>query len=312
MNLKKKANLPSEFLAKVNKKVLQNISGAEIISEEEAIQKDQKKFSDELDKKGSIFPPIPIEQYKQKTKQEKDRLELKQDMTNWDQKNKKIVQKITKSIQKSKNKIGQTRDNFKSFTDFQITRNTEKDRFSQELAKKTNITKHISKTKDLLFDMSIQSKQKQNTDYFHKDVLEKPTYKVAPSIIKSQKTKDEKNLFDMTSRFTQLNTHEEKIQIKTKRTKRETLFNMDIGSLQMVLSNDSQNIVKKSIFPKKNNPYIEYVENENALQLKQYLKNRETITSKSCYQIENKIISDNIKEYQNTYATIKRSFDIVL
>jgi hypothetical protein len=169
MNLKKKANLPSEFLAKVNKKVLQNISGAEIISEEEAIQKDQKKFSDELDKKGSIFPPIPIEQYKQKTKQEKDRLELKQDLTKWDKKNKMISQKIIKNTQKSKNYIGQTLDKLKLFTDFPITSSTKNDGFSQELAKKTSIAKHVSKTKDLSFDMSIQSKQKQNTDYLHKD-----------------------------------------------------------------------------------------------------------------------------------------------
>ena len=46
-----------------------------------------------------------------------------------------------------------------------------------------------------------------------------------------------------------------------------------------------------------NNQYIEYGKNENALQLKQYLETRETITSKSCYQLETKIISDNIKEY---------------
>ena len=44
MNLTKKSNSPSEFLTKINKNVLQNISGAEIISEEEAIQKDQKNL----------------------------------------------------------------------------------------------------------------------------------------------------------------------------------------------------------------------------------------------------------------------------
>ena len=56
MNPNEKPDPSPEFLAKINKTVLRDVPGAEIISQEEAIQKDQEKYRHDLDEKGSAFP----------------------------------------------------------------------------------------------------------------------------------------------------------------------------------------------------------------------------------------------------------------
>ena len=96
MNLNEKTDSP-DFLAKLSKKVLRDVPGAEIISDEVAVQKDQEKHGQDLDEKGSVFPSLPIEQIIRRTKQEKDRIELKKDLKKIDKQNKKTFGKISKT-----------------------------------------------------------------------------------------------------------------------------------------------------------------------------------------------------------------------
>lgn len=296
MNSNKETGQSPEFLAKINKTVLRDVPGAEIITEEQAMQKDREKYAHELDEKGSAFPSILIEQSKQKTKQEKDRIELKQDVEKIDKQN-----KIWQDASKSKNKTKQMNS-----MGSQINYNTKKrDMLLQKPKIKTNTLRSVSKSKNILLDgVSVRSNQTQSKNHFNKSMLKNHSYKISPNIIKSQKNKHVKNQFNMTLNSQQFGTNNKKTQTTIQRTKQESLFRMDIDSFGLVDSNKFRN-ADKGNSSQLNELCLEKKRPKNTPQSKRRLNNQRTISGEIRNKTERNAIFDRLKEYQNTYTTIK-------
>ena len=246
MNPNKKPDTSPEFLAKINKTVLRDVPGAEIISQEEAIQKDQEKYRHDLDEKGSAFPSIPVEQITQKTKQERDRIELKQDMLKLDKQNKKTSKKIFKHTPRLKNQSTQTVANSKFSLNLQVDDDLKK---RNKIPQKLIIDTSTSKIKNYPSDnVTFRSKTKQDRIYSSKGLLKNHRNEPISNATKSQNFKHGENPFDIKSDFIGHRRGEEKMQMETSMTKQESLFEMNIDSFGIPDWNGIHNVTEGDDF----------------------------------------------------------------
>jgi hypothetical protein len=304
MNQNEKPDPSPEALAKINKTVLRDVPGAEIISQEEAIKKDQEKYKHDLDEKGSAFPSIPVEQITQKTKQERDRIELRQDMLKLDKQNKKTSKKIPKHTPRLKNQNNQNVTNLKFSLNLQVDDDLKK---RNKMPQKLNINTSTSKINNYPSDnMTARSKIKQDRAYFNKGVLKNHRNESISNATKSQNFKHEKNPFDIKSKFIGHRRDEEKMQMESNMTKQESLFEMNIDSFGIPDLNDIHNITKRDDF-QMHDSNTEKKEHERVSQSRYHPNDQKTRTNNISNQDKMTTISDRIKKYENIYSVIKHA-----
>ena len=304
MNPNEKPDSSPEFLAKINKNVLRDVPGAEIISQEEAIQKDQEKYRHDLDEKGSVFPSIPVEQITRKTKQEKDRIELKQDMLKLDKQNKKTSKKILKHTPRLKNQSIRTESNSKFSMNLQVDGDLKK---RNKIPQKLNIDASASKIRDHPYDnVTAISKTRQGMDYSNKGMLKNHRNEPISKPTKSQNFKHGENPFDIKSDFIGHRSSEKKMQMKTITTKQESLFEMNIDSFGIPDLNGIHNVTEGDDF-QMHYSNAEKKEHERASQSRYYPNDQKTLTNNIRNQDKTMTMSDRMKKYENIYSAIKHA-----
>jgi len=304
MNPNEKPDSSPEFLAKINKKVLRDVPGAEIISQEEAIQKDQEKFRHDLDEKGSVFPSIPVEQITRKTKQERDRIELKQDMLKLDKQNKKTSKKILKHTPRLKNQSTRTVTNSKFSLNLQIDGDLKK---RNKIPQKLNIDASASKIRDHPYDnVTAISKTRQGMDYSNKGMLKNHRNEPISKPTKSQNFKHGENPFDIKSDFVDHRRGEEKMQMETSMTKQESLFEMNIDSFGIPDLNGIHNVTEGDDF-QMHDSNAEKKEHELMSQPEHHPNDQKMPTDNIHNQNNAMTTSDHMKEQKNTYSVIKHA-----
>jgi|GEM_PF-4511815 len=302
MNPNEKHGTSPESLAKINKTVLRDIPGAEIISQEEAMQKDQEKYRHDLDEKGSAFPSIPVEQITRKTKQERDRIELKQDMLKLDKQNKKTFKKTLKHIPRLKNQNTQTVANSKFSLNLQVDDDLKK---RNKMSQKLNIDIPTSKIKNYPSDnVTARSKTKQDRAYSNKGILKNHRNESISNATKSQNFKHGENPFDIKSDFVGHRRGEEKMQMETSMTKQESLFEMNIDSFGIPDLNDIHNVTEIDDF-QMHDLNAEKKEHERMSQSRHHPNDQKTLTNNIRNQDTTMRMSDRMKKYENTYSAIK-------
>jgi len=304
MNPNEKPDQSPEFLAKINKTVLRDVPGAEIISQEEAVKKDQEKYKHDLDEKGSVFPSIPVEQITRKTKQERDRIELKQDMLKLDKQNKKMSKKILKHTPRLKNQSTRTVANSKFSLNLQVDDDLKK---INKIPQKLNIDASASKIRDYPSDnVTAISKTRQDINYSNKGMLKNHRNESISKPTKSQNFKYGENPFDIKSDFIGHRKGEEKKQMETSMTKQESLFEMNIDSFGIPDLNGIHDVTERDDFQMHDSD-AEKKEHERASQSRHHSNDQEILTNSISNQDKMMTMSDRMKKYENTYSVKKHA-----
>ena len=304
MNPNESPDPSPEFLAKINKTVLRDVPGAEIISQEEAIQKDQKKYRHDLDEKGSAFPSIPVEQITRKTKQEIDRIELKQDMLKLDKQNKKTYKKILKHSTRLKNQSIQKATNSKFSTNLQIDDDLKK---RNKMPQKLNIYTSASKIKNHLSD-NVTSRAKRRQDKIHpnKGRLKNQRNEPISNTTKSQNFKHGQNPFDIESDFVVHRKGEGKIQMETRMTKQESLFEMNIDSFGIPDLNGIHKAIKRDD-SQMHDSNAERKEREYVSQSRHRPNDQKVLANDIHNQDKTMTTSDRMKKHETAYSAMKHA-----
>jgi hypothetical protein len=304
MNQNKKPDSSPEVLAKINKTVLRDVPGAEIISQEEAIKKDQEKYKHDLDEKGSAFPSIPVEQITRKTKQERDRIELKQDMLKLDKQNKKTSKKILKHTPRLKNQITRTVANSKFSLNLQVDDDLKK---RNKRPQKLNIDASTSKIRDHPSDnVTAISKTRQDIEHSNKGMLKNHRNESISKATKSQNFKHGENPFDIKSDFVGHRKSKEKMQMETSMTKQESLFEMNIDPFGIPDSNDIHNVTERDDF-QMHDSNAEKKEHELMSQPEHHPNDQKMPMDNTRNQNNAMTTSDHMKEQKNKYSVIKHA-----
>jgi hypothetical protein len=304
MNQNEKPDTSPEVLAKINKTVLKDVPGAEIISQAEAIQKDQEKYKHDLDEKGSVFPSIPVEQITRKTKQERDRIELRQDMLKLDKQNKKTSKKILKHTPRLKNQSTRTLANSKFSLNLQVDDDLKK---RNKTPQKLNIYASASKIKNYSSDnVTARSKTRQDREYSNKGMLKNHRNESISKATKSQNFKHDENLFDIKSYFVGHRRGKEKMQMETSMTKQESLFEMNIDSFGIPDLNGIHDVTERDDF-QMHDLNAEKKEHERVSKSRPRPNDQEILTNSISSQDKMMTMSDRMKKYENTYSAIKHA-----
>ena len=300
MNLNEKTTSP-DFLAKLSKKVLRDVPGAEIISDDVAVQKDQERHHQDLDEMGSVFPSFPIEPVIRKTKQEKDRIELKQDLKKIDKQNKKTFDKISKINASYKNSITSIVDSKKRSRNSQLNIDSKR----RKITFVSDTSKTDPKTKvDSFEKLSVDTKKRKQKHSFDQSRLNNTKQDPMLNAQKLRKSKYSKKTFDVTTDFGHSQKRNEKTYIKPGIINTDFLFDMDIDSFGVFGSGHTRDIENWNDFEldfmqlsKKNYDKI--------LDPKMFQNSKRKTLEKFFNKNKNTARIENFKKYENLNSTIK-------
>ena len=303
MNVNEKLD-SSDILAKLSKKVLRDVPGAEIISDDAAAQKDQEKYQHDLDEKGSVFPSFPIEQVIRKTKQEKDRIELKQDLKKIDKQNKKTSDKISKPNSSHKNTTVIIDDSKKYTRNSQMNVNPNRRKSSPI----SDVVKTGKKTKTNFMErLSVNSKKrKQKEDSFEMNQLDNTKQRSTSNVRKLRKSRYSRKTFDIAAGFNYSQKRNQKMHTKPRIKNTNSLFGMDVDSFGISNSNSVKHVENWDDF-EFNSMQSSKTKSAKKLQLKTFQNSKRKNLEKFFDQNQSMKKLEIFDKHENLNTTIKHN-----